>query len=154
MKKVIRLTESDLMRIVKRVIKEQSNWTFGSEKIEYSNESCYRNTPSNYKPIIKMIDQATNGFDEDLLSNWDEDKLRDAILMIKSAQDYRAINKLLICFATAQLHDPSEGIDPDYSRDLIKNFYIVRAFGNETSIIPSESNNKNIILKKLKKLGV
>jgi hypothetical protein len=136
------------MRIVRRVINESEE-----PSTVYGIDSCYRKTPSNYKPIIKMIEKATNGFDESMFSNWDEDKLRDAILMIKSPQDYRMINKQLICFATSQAHDPTIGLDPIISRDLIR-FYIKKSFGSETSYISSESNNKNIIMRKLKSLGI
>ena len=149
MKKIIRLTESDIVRIVKRVISEDSEF----DGVMYSAEECYKKLPSQYKRIINMFDKATQGFDEGLFVDWDEDMLRNAILSIKTPQEYKAVNKQLECFALSDAHDPTQGLNPELKGDLIR-FYIKKAFGSETSFIPSEAYNKSIILKHIKKLGV
>ena len=152
MKKIIRLTENDLARIVRRVIKEQED-----DGVTYSPEECYKKLPSQYKQIINMFDKATQGFDDGVFTDWDENMLKNAILSIKSSQEYKAVNKQLECFVLSQSHDASEGINAtipiSLNGDVIR-FYVNLAFGSETSFIPSEYQNKQIILKHIKNLGV
>jgi hypothetical protein len=99
MKKIIRLTESDLTRLVRRVIKEQSDMrnlsiiydcadldgAAGVEEVELSE----------INPIIDVLYDATNGFEFD--SDWDENGIVQALQqgnrgLAKSA------NQLLTCF--------------------------------------------------------
>lgn len=149
MKKIIKLTESDLVRILRRVISEDSKF----DGVVYSSEECYKKVPSQYKQIINMFDKATQGFDDGVFTNWDENMLKNAILSIKSPQEYKGINKQLECFALSQEHEQPAELNPDLKGDLIR-FYVKYAFGSETSFIPSESQNKKIILQHLKQLGV
>ena len=62
MKKVIRLTESDLMRIVKRVISEQSN-KFGS----FDNEEWFDKDDK-----FTSVDDMDDDFDEEEFDDFDE----------------------------------------------------------------------------------
>jgi hypothetical protein len=153
MKKIIKLTESDLVRILRRVISEDSKF----DGVVYSSEECYKKVPSQYKQIINMFDKATQGFDDGVFTNWDENMLKNAILSIKSPQEYKAVNKQLECFVLSQAHDPTEGLNTiipiSLNGDVIR-FYVKLAFGSETSFIPSESQNKKIILQHIKQLGV
>ena len=91
MKKVVRLTESDLSRIVRRVINEEQTSTTKTLK------SCYSNAPSNISTIAKELFDATNKLNFAIWSNFDETKIANALLKLKSKQQYDQVNKVLVC---------------------------------------------------------
>ena len=62
MKKTVRLSESDLIRLVKRVIKEQDNRSIQSEA-KNSNETTYIDTKGDNKPGMSLINKNINGVD-------------------------------------------------------------------------------------------
>jgi hypothetical protein len=69
MKKVIRLTESDLTRLVRRVIKEQSIGTISLETMKedpkewFSNFPCIKNLPADQQKIVggKIYNKTDDG---------------------------------------------------------------------------------------------
>jgi hypothetical protein len=114
MKKVIRLTENDLVRIVKRVISEQPQ----TDKIKFgwrfdengngggvSKQECYQNTPGKYKNIIRILDQS-NALNMGNFANWDEDGIKKAFMMINSQSELVELNNNLNCFFGSELHEP------------------------------------------------
>jgi len=58
MKKIVRLTESDLVRLIKRVIKEQRTTNTGIEKCLSNKGITYKNLP---KPCQEAITKISNG---------------------------------------------------------------------------------------------
>jgi hypothetical protein len=99
MKKIIRLTETDLVRLVKRVVNEQSDMrnlsiiydcadldgAAGVEEVELSE----------INPIIDVLYDATNGFEFD--SDWDENGIVQA-LQQGNRELAKSANQLLTCF--------------------------------------------------------
>lgn len=112
MKKVIRLTENDLARIVKRVIREQSikfGWSYDEEGpvSPVSKGECYQNTPGKYKNIIRILDQS-NALNTNRFADWDEEGIKKAFMMINSQSELVEFNNYLNCFFGSSLHEPSK----------------------------------------------
>jgi hypothetical protein len=81
MKKIVRLTENDLIRIVKRVINEQTSVTNNSIMISCAEDLYKINPPeddpqSTGIPLIDMIGEATFYFDS---NDWDEEGIVRAL---------------------------------------------------------------------------
>lgn len=115
MRKVVRLTESDLIRIVKRVIREQNKFDeikFGWRRDNEGNlgsvseEECYQNTPGKYKNIIQILDGA-EVLKVSRFANWDEEGIKKAFMMINSQNELVELNKYLNCFYGNSFHEPS-----------------------------------------------
>ena len=104
MKKVIRLTESDLMRIVKRVLKESDR-----DMSEYQN--CMKNVPDGIKKIINLLWASTNQLNTSSLSDWDETGVVKSLLLINSKEQYNQLNKHLECFFNVDSHEPWGSMD-------------------------------------------
>lgn len=120
MKKVIRLTEKDLTRIVKRIIKEESSTSSGLK-------TCLSKTSSELNVIVYGLFNATNKLNFNLFSNWDEETIADSLVKIKNKQQYTQLNKLLSCaydtVAMDGLHPAESG--SAYGHDFIKNIISV-----------------------------
>jgi len=86
MKKIIKLTESDLARIVRRVIKEQeSGIAMGAVK-PLGNDNPYAGLAMK---VVGMLMTATGKM------NTDEDMILDALRLIKDKKQYDAVISLL-----------------------------------------------------------
>jgi hypothetical protein len=95
MKKIIRLTESDLTRLVRRVIKEQSDMRNLSIIYDCSGVDESEVELSEINSIVDGLYDATNGLD--FGSNWDE----NGIVQTLEQGDGRlakSANQLLACF--------------------------------------------------------
>jgi hypothetical protein len=55
----------------------------------------YSSAPEGAQQIEKMIQEATNNFKFRALSDWDEEKIKNAFLMIKTKQEFDAVNKAI-----------------------------------------------------------
>jgi hypothetical protein len=69
----------------------------------------FSSTPSKVQQIVKMFQEATKDFDLGIYTNWDEEKIKNAFLMIKTKPEFLAVNKAISAFG------PS-----GYSPDLLK----------------------------------
>jgi hypothetical protein len=86
MKKVVRLTESDLSRIVRRVISEQSQSEVAQKLMACSAAARGK---SDIEEIAGMINDAINGGLTGL--GTDEEAVYDAIMMLGDAEDVCAL---------------------------------------------------------------
>lgn len=50
---------------------------------------------TNPQEIAKMFQEATKNFSFGVFSNWDEEKIKDAFLMIKTKQEFDAVNRAI-----------------------------------------------------------
>ena len=55
----------------------------------------YSSAPEGAQQIEKMIQEATNNFKFHALSDWDEEKIKNAFLMIKTRPEFDAVNKAI-----------------------------------------------------------
>jgi hypothetical protein len=100
MTRIVRLTESDLTRLVRRVIKEQQPYIDENLKVLYV---CLGLSPSNIDEIhldeinelLSNLYDATNDFEFE--SNWDEEKFINALEMT-NPREVNAAQKALTCY--------------------------------------------------------
>jgi len=95
MKKIIRLTESDLTRLVRRVIKEQSDMRNLSIIYDCSGLDASEVELSEINSIVDGLYDATNGLD--FGSNWDENGIVQALEQ-GDGRLAKSANQLLACF--------------------------------------------------------
>jgi hypothetical protein len=106
MKKVIRLTESDLTRIVKRVIKESSKRLIKESTScrgeVYSSDICAPNDPGETPDIVyniaDQIADACSCFDNSVLTDWDEESFAGAISQIKDKKTFSDVQLVVSCY--------------------------------------------------------
>ena len=101
MTKVIRLTESDLTRIVKKVIKEQRDM-----KNQMILTNCYPKKLLKYEPQSEMyyidnnlldeLEEATSSFSSGSFSNWDEERIVKA-LETSTKENAKLVQDVLKC---------------------------------------------------------
>jgi hypothetical protein len=120
MKKIIRLTESDLVRLVKRVIKEQETNT-DSEGNEWVRDIniCLSQSPSDIREILKGLYEMTNGFNASKLSNWDEEGITNSLLKIRDKRQYNQVNKSMYCVAGVNAHEPGGWGNIDFIKFIL-----------------------------------
>jgi hypothetical protein len=102
MKKVIRLTESELTNIVKRVINEQREVVvemllmecFPKELLKYDPQSGEKSPPKNF--LLDTLMEATDSFNDGGAINWDEEKIVKA-LEGSTIKDANLVQKVLRC---------------------------------------------------------
>ena len=108
MKKVIRLTERDLTRIVRRVIKEENGSGCSGEEFE---RDGYNGTPMCFGAEVGMEDQnsinianqiakACDCFSNSSFSDWDEIAFVSAIEKIKDKNTFNNVNTIINCYMT------------------------------------------------------
>lgn len=95
MKKIIRLTESDLTRLVRRVIKEQSDMRNLSIIYDCSGVDESEVELSEINSIVDGLYDATNGLEFD--SDWDESGIVQTLEQGNSRLA-KSANQLLACF--------------------------------------------------------
>jgi len=117
MRKVIRLSELDLQRIVKRVIQEQNEKTPIGFRISpsgsmtaMSDQECFKTVTGKFIDIIKIL-KRSNALTTSFFSNTDEEGVKKAFSMIDSQSDLIQLNKYLNCFFNTQLHEPPDGVE-------------------------------------------
>jgi molybdopterin-biosynthesis enzyme MoeA-like protein len=96
MKKTIRLSESDLIRLVKRVIKEQDNRSIQSEAKNSNdsiNETINIDSKGDNKPSMSLINKKINGVDTTMV------KVKDYFYHNGVIQDKKFLMKLQNGFA-------------------------------------------------------
>jgi hypothetical protein len=98
MKKIIRLTESDLVKLVKRVISEQSdigNLSLIYDCLDLDGAAGREEIPlSKINPMLDGLYDATNGLEFN--SDWDEDSIVQA-LQQGNGKYAKFANKILTC---------------------------------------------------------
>jgi hypothetical protein len=87
--KIIRLTESDITKIVKRVLLESG------QKDCLSSYDIKKNANQNSKNIANKILSSCNCADESLFSNWDENEFSAAVQSIRDKKTYDEVYTLL-----------------------------------------------------------
>jgi hypothetical protein len=99
MKKIIRLTETDLVRLVKRVVNEQSdmrNLSLIYDCMDLDGEASVDEVHlSEINPIIDGLYDATNGLEFN--SDWDENGIVQA-LQQGNRELAKSTNQILTCF--------------------------------------------------------
>ena len=144
MKKVIRLTESELTRIVKRIIMEQPT----QEITTIRSVDCNKLVPNNYKKVVQLFLDATNEFEG---WNWDENKISQAFLMVNSMNDLKEINKYLYCFLDSSSHEPGEW---PKDTNVVLLIYKTSLDYNVTDFMDSDLKNKIDKHLKLKQISL
>ena len=140
MARIIRLTENDLMRIVKRVIKEGSSKCYGEA---FESDLCSEFYDEQSSTIALYIAEACGCLSNNIiisnLQNWDEKSFETTVLSIKDRGTYQRVNKILHCFMKA---NGWKQVDPDplkYLTIQIFNFH-------------NEQESKNKVFDHLQKL--
>ena len=109
MKKVIRLTESDLIQLVKRVIKEQSSGSsctseypeaFGSDLCV--GEDSGMTDRNSIDTAFKIAEACGCLSPDNEYMNWDEIKFADAVGKIRDRQTFQNVNAILGCLSSVQ----------------------------------------------------
>ena len=106
MKKVIRLTESDLTRIVKRVIKESNRRLIkestSCEGEVYHSDLCSPGDPGETADIVydiaSQIADACSCFDNSFLTDWDEESFASAISQIRDQKTFADVQSVVGCY--------------------------------------------------------
>jgi hypothetical protein len=102
MKKVVRLTESDLVRIVNRVLLHENMTTSNCDGEEYTSDLCSPGNPgeTNEKVwnISIEISNACECFDDSSLSDWDEIGFANALSKISDRKTFYDVVSVVSCF--------------------------------------------------------
>lgn len=107
MKKIIRLTESDLVRLIKRVIKEETKSdcsSTGNPEV-FESDMCTEGFSEMSRNIAFGVANACSclvGGVSYYIQNWDENKLLDQLSKINSESLYNEVNEILACIMDAQ----------------------------------------------------
>ena len=102
MRKVVRLTESDLVRIVKRVMIHENMTKSNCDGEEYMSDLCSPGNPGETNPkvwnIAVEISNACKCFDNSSLSDWDEVRFATALSKITDRKTFYDVVSVVSCF--------------------------------------------------------